>query len=403
MRRLLQLVIPCVLLSGCFGPGEGVEVPQDQIYFPVGLALSKDSQHLFVVSSDFDLQYNGGAVQSVALGRESRTDGESPVGLFDLLQRRCATDADCEPPASDDKVADAKGDLLKDCDTTLNLCVDKSATVPTPCQQGDRADSDRLLFPGRCNPIDPSAAAPQGQPKLLTDHVKIGAFATDEIIRDRPNALDPITGQVLLDSKTHQPYPIGHDTQDPQRLFVPVRGDSTLHWLEVHHDGTFECGQAKNGGACDDAHRAGNDAATNTRGLQLNAEPFAIDADVRGDSIVVTNQTTGTASLFENNLWDTDGPQLSFALASNNIPSSPVGIAAIPAATRARRVDSGRRQVRQLHDGVSQLGPSPGRVVRSGLVFSDPKRPYRRRRRRGNRRQLGRQRLARHRDRQYRA
>ena len=70
MRRLIQLVIPCVLLSGCFGPGEGVEVPLDQIYFPVGLALDRDASgakgpdHLFVVSSDFDLQYNGGAVQS---------------------------------------------------------------------------------------------------------------------------------------------------------------------------------------------------------------------------------------------------------------------------------------------------------------------------------------------------
>jgi len=67
MRRLIKLVIPCVLLSGCFGPGEGVEVPQDEIYFPVGLAVDKDANHLFVVSSDFDLQYNGGAVQSYDL------------------------------------------------------------------------------------------------------------------------------------------------------------------------------------------------------------------------------------------------------------------------------------------------------------------------------------------------
>src|SRR3954468_17542461 len=74
MRRLIQLVIPCVLLSGCFGPSDGVEVPVDQIYFPVGLALDGQGaahDHLYVVSSDFDLQYNGGAVQSYDLKKLS--------------------------------------------------------------------------------------------------------------------------------------------------------------------------------------------------------------------------------------------------------------------------------------------------------------------------------------------
>src|SRR3954465_12561117 len=94
MRRLLQLVIPCVLLSGCFGPGEGVEVPKDQIYFPVGLALDQDASHLFVVSSDFDLQYNGGAVQSYDLGRL-----DPPSGLMAQLPQRCEVDADCQSGA----------------------------------------------------------------------------------------------------------------------------------------------------------------------------------------------------------------------------------------------------------------------------------------------------------------
>ena len=66
MPRLVSLLVPCLLLSGCFD-AEGVEVPQGQIYFPVGLALDQESEHLFVVSSDFDLQYNGGAIQSYAL------------------------------------------------------------------------------------------------------------------------------------------------------------------------------------------------------------------------------------------------------------------------------------------------------------------------------------------------
>jgi hypothetical protein len=275
MRRLLQLVIPCVLLSGCFGPGEGVEVPQDQIYFPVGLALDKGVDkdgvptipHLFVVSSDFDLQYNGGAVQSYDLDE-----------LHRALPQLCAVDADC-----------ATGP----CES--GLCA---------CPNGDRADSDRLLFPGRCQPIDPTPKA------LQKDTVKIGAFATDAILRQRDDSDSP-----------------------EQRLFVPVRGDSTLHWLDVNgDDGTLECGQHGSADkACNAAHRAGDDPTTTPRNIKLNSEPFAVDASVHGEQIVVTNQTTGTASLFVND-WD-HAPLLKFALASDRIPSRPVGIAALPSPT----------------------------------------------------------------------
>ena len=274
MRRLIQLVIPCVLLSGCFGPGEGVEVPQDEIYFPVGLAVDKGSEHLFVVSSDFDLQYNGGAVQSYDLGK-----------LEAALPQRCATDLDCEGAAM--------GSHCQAGGMCAAVADDEDAT---PCQQGDRSSGDRLLFPGRCNPIDPKP--------LQRDTVKIGAFATDAILRARPEGVDGA----------------------PERLFVPVRGDSTLHWIDLE-DGKLECGQAGDG-TCNDQHRAGNDPTDNVRGLKLAAEPFAIDADEAGSNIVVTNQTTGTASLFTND-WN-KGPELAFALASERIPQHPVGVAAVP-------------------------------------------------------------------------
>jgi hypothetical protein len=323
MRRLLQLVIPCVFLSGCFGPGGGVEVPQDQIYFPVGLALDTDAQHLFVVSSDFDLQYNGGAVQSYRLGRENLADLKHPHGLFDELPKRCSVDDDCkdETANKDERslgfpVCGKFGLCVPDTSTDPSE-TDPSKTDPSPCFQKDKPDSDRLLFPGRCQPID--------QRPLLVSEVKIGAFATDALMRERP--ADNTDGA-------------------PERLFVPVRGDSTLHWLDVVRDppqqqdasnldkspryGTLDCGQSNAGGACDAKHRAGNDPSQNTRGVTLNAEPFAIDANEAGDTIVVTNQTTGTASLFVNDWKTPDGPQLRFALASDRIPSRPVGIAAVP-------------------------------------------------------------------------
>ena len=93
MRRLIHLVIPCLLLSGCFGPGEGVEVPVDQIYFPVGLVTDADADHLFVVSSDFDLQYNGGAIQSYDLDK-LRSKLPVPCNDFDGA-KDCADGESC--------------------------------------------------------------------------------------------------------------------------------------------------------------------------------------------------------------------------------------------------------------------------------------------------------------------
>lgn len=284
MRRLIQLVFPCLLLSGCFGPGEGVEVPKDQIYFPVGLSLSLDARGdagpdlLFVVSSDFDLQYNGGAVQSYDLD-----------ALSAVLPRRCVVKADCDGAP--------QGGF---CQRGGMCAMDEDAT---PCPGEERSDADRLLFPGRCAPI---TQAP-------FDSVKIGAFATDSLIRERPS---------------------GTPSGAPERLFIPVRGDSTLHWIDISEDGKFECGQAGSSDhACNDQHRAGDDASESKRGITLNAEPFALDADARGDTIVVTNQTTGTAALFLNDAWDQTGPRLAFELASSSIPSRPVGIAAVPVAS----------------------------------------------------------------------
>jgi hypothetical protein len=279
MRRLIQLVIPCVLLSGCFGPGEGVEVPQDQIYFPVGLALSKDAgadpgpDYLFVVSSDFDLQYNAGSIQSYDLNE-----------LVDAMPRRCTEDGDCV-------------DAAKPFCQRGGMCA--ASEEESPCPKEERSDADRLLFPGRCAPITLPTA----------DSVKIGAFATDAIIRERP-----------ADTSA---------SGSPQRLFVPVRGDSTLHWLDVGADGRLDCGQSSDG-TCNDQHRVGDKASENSRGITLNPEPFALDADVRGDTIVVTNQTSGTATLFTNDAWDSNGPKLAFELPFSPSSLRPMGIAAVP-------------------------------------------------------------------------
>jgi hypothetical protein len=270
MRRVFQSIAFSLLLSGCFGPGEGVEVPVEQIYFPVGLALDAKSEHLFVVSSDFDLQYNGGAVQSYAL-----------ADLAEKIATPCSVDADCGDSRCDD-----------------GLCARFGGEV---CSEGDRGEAERLLYPGRCNPITvkPSSS------------VKIGAFATDAVMRQRPEGASEAGGGGA-----------------PERLFIPVRGDSTLHWIDVR-DGVLDCGEGSDGG-CDDAHRAGNEPDQNSRDLRLGPEPFGIAATETGRTLVVTNQTTGSASVFVND-WETSvGPRLRFALTTDSTSLRPTGVASLP-------------------------------------------------------------------------
>src|SRR5262245_61488428 len=82
-----------IALTHCFPPGDGVEPPADQIYFPVGLAMDPEGKSLFVVNSDFDLQYNQGVLQRFDLDR-----------LAELVPRSCKGDTDC----SDDERCDVE-------------------------------------------------------------------------------------------------------------------------------------------------------------------------------------------------------------------------------------------------------------------------------------------------------
>src|SRR5678815_1241491 len=67
---LLLAGAPIVSLQnvGCYpAAGEGVDPPAFSFYFPVGLAVSKGGNVLYAVNSDFDLQWNGGTIQSLDL------------------------------------------------------------------------------------------------------------------------------------------------------------------------------------------------------------------------------------------------------------------------------------------------------------------------------------------------
>jgi hypothetical protein len=292
------------LLAGCYPPGEGIEPPLSRLYFPVGLAVSPAATRLYAANSNFDLQYNGGTLQVYDLER-----------VRFLAPRGCTADSDCP--------------VGQRCDLQPNQhnggnpsqwCVDIAGRrAQTPCGAlGERSVADRVLEPGRCEYVDPAKPQDGGSP-LIVDAVGIGAFATDVVYRSRPPDL-------------------GGAERPGGRLFVPVRGDATLHWISVDDDSKqqrtgfeLECGQERNDGDCDDRHRVGDDPdAENTRDLRLDPEPFGIDASADGEAIVLTHQTDGAASLFVND-WDIGAdpaPRLEYVVAG--MPQRVIGVAAVP-------------------------------------------------------------------------
>ena len=270
-RALLPLV---TLLVGCFPPGEGLEIPLDDVYFPVGVTLDADASHLYVVNSDFDLQYNAGSVQTWDLNALRGKVVESEYG------------ANC----------DSFG--------------------------GPRAPQDKLLYPGRCNAMS--------QLGLLVDKVEIGAFATDIVYRASP---------------------AGDGTG---RLFIPVRGDATLHWIDTRPDGSLYCGnkgtrKSATERVCDDAHRSGDNEPTveNSRYVSLEGEPFGVDASEDGSVLLVSNQTSGAVGLFENDWSGTQPTELTvrYWFTHNGLSERPMGVAALPepklAAARGLVPDAG--------------------------------------------------------------
>jgi hypothetical protein len=322
-------LLSALLLSGCFPPGEGLEPPPGKVYFPVGLAVDEERKFLFVVNSDFDLQYNAGTVQSWDLEQ-----------LRARVPRYCATNDDCGSSEECDLTeSDANGGIPS------HWCVSAETDDEprgSPCgafrQQRERSQA---LYPGRCAFIDPMTPQDGGpailpRDKLRERSVIIGAFATDVVRRS-----------LVLPPGWESTPPVDDDPETPplQRLFIPVRGDATLHWIDIEN-GALECGQGGNDGACNDKHRSGDRTEEeNTRSdSRLASEPFGVDTDENGLNVMVTNQTSGSVALFSHLRKTTDedgdgvaekstidwagGPRYVFF--EGGMPDRPIGVANLP-------------------------------------------------------------------------
>jgi hypothetical protein len=287
----------CVsLASSCYSTGDGTLPPPDSFYFPTGLAVSQGGNVLYVVNSDFDLQWNGGTIQS-----------------YDLDQIR----------------HDAALLVVNPTDPGIaaNL-VHKPGPAPGQCPSNpvtDWADGTGRAAPGQ------TCAPPVNSFVYVRDSAIIGAFATDIQV-----------------------------SKFGTRLFIPVRGDASLTWADLALDnpnvsppvgssasgcGTdpdsptcylpfyIDCGN-RIAGRCDATHHAGinPNEPGNTRHVTMPGEPFAMAQSEDGTAIVITHQSEQDASLFFTG-FDANGgsaafvssPSLQFVISGTGVGALPFG------------------------------------------------------------------------------
>ncbi len=265
-------------LAGCYLSDAGLPPPTNVPYFPTSLAVSKGRTTLYVVNSDFDLQYNAGTVEA-----------------FDLAKLRPE---------------------LRGLSQSLNA--GKSAGEACAAANLD-VNSNEILSPGPCTGF-PLPYPSNSKRNTAT----IGAFATDSVLVQNPND----EGARLFITVRGDPSITWFDLVDDRKSpGASPCADGDLFCIQ--------CGQDPTTQRCDDSHRIGLDPDDNLRFLTLPVEPQGIDASDDTRALVVAHQTTQTVSLSEN-LWATGAngdtvpqrPVLQYYL--GNLGVGPTAVAHIP-------------------------------------------------------------------------
>lgn len=284
-RRGTLLVGLAVL--GCVPAGDGLPPPPARVYFPVALAVDAGNEWLYVVNSDFDLQFNQGTVQSLSVAK-----------VLAVARQPCSSDQDCAPIEEfcDDAPTEENGG-----NASFFCVAAEGEDAGKPCGElRERSAADRALSPGRCAAVEP------GERDLIEDVVGISAFATaGELVRQTSAG-----GQI-----------------ERERLFLPVRGDSSLHWIDVEQ-GRLRCGQEGEGlGRCSPEHRiTAAPGILEDEELEIAPEPFDLTATSDGRVIVLSHQAEGRASVVVND-WETK-PRLVATM--SGLPNNPMNVAALP-------------------------------------------------------------------------
>jgi hypothetical protein len=274
-------------MSACYsGGGGGTDPPQSLLYFPVGLAVSPGGKALYVANSDFDLQFNGGTIQSYDLSL-LRSDARDLVSAV----------------FNGSAVPDSGIDILSP-NWSPASCGSPTSALPT------NPDGTRLLVGETCAP-------PVATQRYFRQSVSIGAFATELQLTNTPSP----------------------------RLFAPVRGNASLTWANINSDlpsaGSapdswfdIQCNQDPNDPQkrCQNNQAGNSIVAGDTRGLTLPGEPFAMALTPDQTAAVLTHQSTSQTSVLltgvQSGNQNASSPTMQFIL--SGVPNGGDGIASVP-------------------------------------------------------------------------
>lgn len=271
-----------IAVAGCFTSDAGLSPPLTSFYYPTGLAVSPEGESgereaLYVANSDFDLRYSGGTVQAIALG------GEGGVRAFASCIQGALADFAPVPGQTEDAAS-----FRQRCEGLLGA----QSGRPLPCGFLGKNDTS-VLYPGPCGPLE---AEP-----FIKGRAIIGAFASGMLLTRKEDG--------------------------GTRLFVPVRGDPSITFLDTPAGKPLELGCGVDAEErCSAEHRVGEDPYESPRALRLPLEPVGMAADPSGQAIVTAHQTQQAASLITSN--GGDKPLLQFVL--SGLAPGPTELAALP-------------------------------------------------------------------------
>jgi hypothetical protein len=302
-QLVLGIAVAAAVISSCYSAGEGTDPPPNTFYFPVGLAVSDDGNVLYVANSDFDLQWNGGTLQTYDL-RFPAVPGKASVRAVAMGQ------------ISDNLDAGIGGG-----------CMAKPPANGAPLGQACSPPTDSTPFNRRS--------------------VVIGALATDALLSVPPAPAPSPPSQVA--------------PKVPQRLFVPVRGEAAVTWADVGlgadpanmgDEFAIVCGQENSGGRCDAIHSVGSDPNQlgNTRNATMPGEPFGIALSQDDTVLTVTSQTDTKTSLLTTGLP---------ALKTTDVGATDAG-ATDAGATDAGATEGGATDAGATEGGATDAGATEG-------------------------------------------
>ena len=198
---------------GCYTGSSGTAPPASSFYYPVGLGVSSGGNVLYVVNSDFDLQWNGGTLQSYDLFMVRRHTAE-----LIMANETGVLPRDPIPIPFVAGYPVPEGDAGADAGIPWTPCFDVSNASPVagsrqttvPAAGSIRSIGTCMTMPNGTRVFLSQSCAPpvdSSQPVYFKDSAVIGAFATD--LQLSPNA---------------------------RRMFSPVRGDATITWADLAQD-----------------------------------------------------------------------------------------------------------------------------------------------------------------------